>query len=265
MTSGHLRSCSAACAASGLMTARQTEAQSPGPRLGFADSVPRSASGGSARSLFSELKPGARDEGPRAEGRVLIEATLVEAPVARPPQGEGEVSTKDPEASLTRHAWNSVLGFKAHVAIDVGSELIGDALLTGAEVGDSVVADRLIQGDAGVPLAAVVKEKAADSTLAARPWPKPASSMAWCIAATLCALAVPLIAEVEIAPQARRANAGSHQPDSSSSTALIATTTCGWRRTCARTAATHSASSSDPRPPQPDRGGGPAGRVRRPR
>jgi hypothetical protein len=30
---------------------------------------------------------------------------------------------------------------------------------------------------------------------------------------------VPLIAEVEIAPQARRANAGSHQPDSSSSTA----------------------------------------------
>ena len=77
----------------------------------------------------------------------LIDATRVEAAVARPPQSEGEVSTKDPEAGFTRRGQRSFFGFKAHVAVDLGSDLIRDALLTGAEVGDSVVADGLVQDD----------------------------------------------------------------------------------------------------------------------
>jgi hypothetical protein len=41
----------------------------------------------------------------------LIDATLVEAAVARPPQSEGEVSMKDPEAGFTRRGQRSYFGF----------------------------------------------------------------------------------------------------------------------------------------------------------
>jgi hypothetical protein len=40
---------------------------------------------------------------------------------------------------------------KAHVAVDLGSDRIRDAVLTGADVGDSRAADRLVQGDDGSP------------------------------------------------------------------------------------------------------------------
>jgi IS5 family transposase len=77
----------------------------------------------------------------------LIDATPVEAAVARPPQSEGEVSTRDPEAGFTRRGQRSFFGFTAHVAADLGSDLIRDAVLTGADVGDSLAADGLVQGD----------------------------------------------------------------------------------------------------------------------
>jgi hypothetical protein len=41
---------------------------------------------------------------------------------------------------------------KAHVAVDLGSDLIRDAVLTGADVGDTLAADGLVQGDDGVPM-----------------------------------------------------------------------------------------------------------------
>ena len=69
------------------------------------------------------------------------------------------MSTKDPQAGFTRRGQRSFFGFKAHVAVDLGSDLIRDAVLTGADVGDSLAADGLIQGDE----AAVFMDKAYDS------------------------------------------------------------------------------------------------------
>ena len=106
---------------------------------------------GMAEALFVELNRQLDTKGLMLKAGTLIDATLVEAAVARPPQSEGEVSTKDPEAGFTRRGQRSFFGFKAHVAVDLGSDLIRDAVLTSADIGDSLAADGLIQGEDGVP------------------------------------------------------------------------------------------------------------------
>ena len=126
---------------------------------------------GLAEALFAELNRQLDAKGLVLRAGTLIDATLVEAAVARPPQSEGEVSTKDPEAGFTRRGQRSFFGFKAHVAVDLGSDLIRDAVLTGADVGDSLAADGLVQAATGSPrrllrgvsLAAVFMDKAYDS------------------------------------------------------------------------------------------------------
>lgn len=114
---------------------------------------------GLAEVLFAEVNRQLDARGLMLRAGTLIDATLVEAAVARPPASEGEVSTKDPEAGFTRRGRKSFFGFKAHVAVDLGSDLVREAVLTGAEVGDSVVADALVQGDEAV----VFMDKAYDS------------------------------------------------------------------------------------------------------
>jgi transposase len=86
---------------------------------------------GLAEVLFAELNRQLDMKGLVLKAGTLIDATLVEAAVARPPQSEGEVSTRDPEAGFTRRGQRSFFGFKAHVAVDLGSDLIRDAVLTG--------------------------------------------------------------------------------------------------------------------------------------
>jgi IS5 family transposase len=114
---------------------------------------------GLAETLFTELNRQLDTKGLVLKAGTLIDATLVEAAVARPPHSDGEVSTKDPEAGFTRRGQRSFFGFKAHVAVDLGSDLIRDAVLTSADVGDSLAADGLVQGDE----AAVFMDKAYDS------------------------------------------------------------------------------------------------------
>jgi transposase len=77
---------------------------------------------GLAEALFAELNRQLDAKGLVLRAGTLIDATLVEAAVARPPQSEGEVSTKDPEAGFTRRGQRSFFGFKAHVAVDLGSD-----------------------------------------------------------------------------------------------------------------------------------------------
>jgi len=50
----------------------------------------------------------------------LIDAALIEAAVARPPQNEDEVSTKDLEAGFTLRGKRSVFGVKANVVVGLG-------------------------------------------------------------------------------------------------------------------------------------------------
>jgi IS5 family transposase len=102
------------------------------------------ANRGLAEALFAGLNRQLDARGLVLKAGTLVDATLVEAAVARPPQREGEVSTKDPEASFTRRGQKSFFGYKAHLAVDLGSDLVRGAILTGADVGDSLAVDALV-------------------------------------------------------------------------------------------------------------------------
>ena len=89
----------------------------------------------------------------------LIDATILEAAV-RPPGGDaGEVSGRDPQAGWTKKNGKSRFGYKAHAAVDEGSGLVRKAVMTPADVHDSVMGDGLVQGDEE----AVYADKAYDS------------------------------------------------------------------------------------------------------
>jgi transposase, IS5 family len=88
----------------------------------------------------------------------LIDASIIEAAV-RPPAGDaGEVSPRDPDAGWTKKNGRSRFGYKAPAAVDEGSGLVRQAVMTPADVHDSVVADERVQGDE----AAVYADKAYD-------------------------------------------------------------------------------------------------------
>jgi IS5 family transposase len=97
--------------------------------------------------LFAALDRQVAAKGLFVKSGTLIDATLVEADVKRPPKDQGEVSEHDPDAGFTRRGQKSFFGYKAHIAVDQGTDLIRGAILTGADMGDSLVADALIQGD----------------------------------------------------------------------------------------------------------------------
>ncbi len=90
----------------------------------------------------------------------LIDASLVEASVKRPPvpkdpspgpdgrpRSKLVSSGRDREAEWTRKGNRRYFGYKAHVAVDQGSGLIRRVRLTGASVNDTVAADELVCGD----------------------------------------------------------------------------------------------------------------------
>jgi transposase, IS5 family len=78
----------------------------------------------------------------------LVDASLVDANARRPRKGEPKEARSDRDA-----AWNAMpddgphYGYKAHVAVDEGSGLIRQAILTPANVSDKTPAPQLIQGD----------------------------------------------------------------------------------------------------------------------
>jgi IS5 family transposase len=114
---------------------------------------------GLAEKLLAEVNRQLDGKGLILRRGTLIDATILEAAV-RPPAGDaGEVSPRDPQAGWTKKNGKSRFGYKAHVAVDEGSELVREAAMTPADVHDSVPADDLVQGDE----AAVYADKAYDS------------------------------------------------------------------------------------------------------
>ncbi len=117
------------------------------------------------QELFAEVTRQLEVRGLIIKRGTLIDATVVEAAVNRPPAGAakehlGQGSEQDPDAQWTRRkGGGSHFGYKAHVAVDLNSGLVRRALLTGAKTNDSEVADQLICGDEG----AVLADKAYDS------------------------------------------------------------------------------------------------------
>ena len=90
-------------------------------------------------------------------GLVLKRGTLIDASIvtsaARPPAGPkckggvGEVSHVDPDAGFTKKNGKTFFGYKAHVGVDEGSELIRQAIMTSASIHDSQAGDALVQSD----------------------------------------------------------------------------------------------------------------------
>ena len=100
-------------------------------------------------ALFDEIGRQLEARGLVVKSGTLLDATLVEAAVAKPPReaGLGGRGTTDPDADWTVKNGRSHYGYKAHVGVDEGSGLIRRAELTSAKVSDSETAERLICGD----------------------------------------------------------------------------------------------------------------------
>ena len=76
----------------------------------------------------------------------LIDASIVKAAVKPPSYNGGTVSERDPEAGWTTKNGTSTFGYKVHIATDEGSGLIREAILTGADLHDSLLGPSLVQG-----------------------------------------------------------------------------------------------------------------------
>jgi len=114
--------------------------------------------GGLSAWLFDEVNRQLDQRGLMIKRGTLIDASLVEAAVARPPVEQE--SARDPDAEWTNRKGNGPrFGYKAHVGVDLGSGLIRKAVLTSARVNDSTMGDALVSGDE----AAVFADKAYDS------------------------------------------------------------------------------------------------------
>lgn len=126
--------------------------------------------GGLAERLFAAVDAQLRVRGLVLRQGTLIDATLVEAdadvrkgPDGRPVTVERPAGLWGPRtpqlAGFARRRGKAFFGFKAHLAVDQGSGLVRRAVLTPANVNETLVADGLIIGDE----AAVYADKAYDS------------------------------------------------------------------------------------------------------
>lgn len=108
-------------------------------------------------ALFAALNRQLETRGLMVKAGTILDATLVEAALARPRKGaSGAKHPGEPDADWTRKNGRSHFGYKAHIGVDQGSGLIRKAELTPAKVAESLVADALICGDE----AAVYADKA---------------------------------------------------------------------------------------------------------
>lgn len=106
-----------------------------------------------SEKLFEELECQLDKRGLMLKEGTLMDATLVEAQVRRPPlsEGRGAKSGRAPDADWTYSGRGSRthFGYKAHVGVDAGTGLVRKAELTSAKVYESEVADNLVSGDEG--------------------------------------------------------------------------------------------------------------------
>lgn len=116
---------------------------------------------GLAERVFAEVGRQLEERGLLVKQGTLIDATIIEAQARRPPRrrGPGAHSETDRDAAWARKGREVYFGYKAHIAMDGGSGLLRKALLTPANVNDTVPADGLLSGDE----AAVYADKAYDT------------------------------------------------------------------------------------------------------
>ncbi len=106
---------------------------------------------GLSEELFKELESQLDRRGLFLKEGMLMDATLVDAQVRRPPAsaGRGAKSSVDPDAdwTYTRYGRRSHFGYKVHLGVDAGTDLVRKAVFTAAKVYESEVADELVSRD----------------------------------------------------------------------------------------------------------------------
>ena len=117
--------------------------------LGLTDAVPdhstlsrfRAQIAARQEELWRAVQEQLQGQGLLLKRGTMIDATLVQA--------ASEDKAVDSEARTGRGSGDYVHGYKAHMAVDQGSELIRDVIVTPGNVNETVVADDLVQGDEG--------------------------------------------------------------------------------------------------------------------
>ncbi len=102
---------------------------------------------GLAEPLLAELNRQLDAQGLMVKTGTLIDASLVAADGRRPRKGEPVAGRSDPDASWNAMPEQPVFGYKAHIAVDRGSGLVRQAILTPANVSDKTPFLALVQGD----------------------------------------------------------------------------------------------------------------------
>lgn len=97
-----------------------------------------------AEKSQSEKAQSEKTEPEKSTAETTTTADSADAPavVEKPPH-----RPSDPDARFAKKGGKTVYGYKAHVAVDLGSGLIRKAILTAANVHDTTPADDLILGD----------------------------------------------------------------------------------------------------------------------
>lgn len=102
---------------------------------------------GLSEALLAEVNRQLDARGLVVKRGTLVDATIIAANVKRPPFEEGPVNPRDPDAGFTLKNNKTYFGYKAHIAVDEGSELIRQAEMTSADLHDSQRGEAMIQGD----------------------------------------------------------------------------------------------------------------------
>jgi transposase, IS5 family len=97
--------------------------------------------------LLAELNRQLDARGLVVRSGTLIDASLVEADCRRPRQGEPVEDRSDRDATWTAMKDEPLFGYKMHLAVDQGSGLVRQAILTPANVSDKSPFLDLVQGD----------------------------------------------------------------------------------------------------------------------
>lgn len=107
--------------------------------------------GGLMDALFAELTRQLVAANVLVKSGTLIDASLVDSAARRPRMDEGKESPTDAEASFgtTNERGLYKFGYKAHMAVDRGSAIIVDQVLTPANEQDVSVAPRLLDRASG--------------------------------------------------------------------------------------------------------------------
>lgn len=97
--------------------------------------------------LFAEVNRQLEAKGAMVKTGTLVDATIIEARAKPPRLKEGEVSAVDPDAGFTKKHGRTYFGYKLHIGVDEGSELIRALETSSADLHDGEAFGALVTGD----------------------------------------------------------------------------------------------------------------------